>query len=104
MHKQIAAFIICFIVTLALTGCGSKYSNDDFIGKTSIQIDAEFGKFDCCGKPIGTDGMYRNTSCGYTVREPQVGFLGTNPEWLIFIVFDENGIACETYEGYRPGG
>ena len=54
--------------------------------------------------PISEDGLYRDTACGYTVKESRVGFLGTDPEWLVFIRFDENGVAYDTYEGYRPGG
>lgn len=104
MKKWIAVFLICTVFLLCLTGCSTKYHRDDFIGKTSAQIEAEFGAFDCCGVPASADGLYRNTSCGYTIKEPQVGFLGTDPEWLFFIGFNENGIADDTYEGYRPGG
>ena len=104
MKKQIAILLFCVIFLFSLAGCSSKYSTDDFIGKTSTQVEAEFGTFDCCGMPISEDGLYRNTACGYTVKESRVGFLGTNPEWLVFIRFDENGVAYDTYEGYRPGG
>ena len=104
MKKQITVFILCAVFLLSLAGCSSKYRTDDFIGKTSAQIEAEFGIFDCCNIPICDDGLYRNSSCGYTIKEPRVGFLGTDPEWLVFIRFDENGVAYETYEGYRPGG
>ena len=101
MKKQIV-FILLFC--LLLVGCSEKkYDASDFVGKTSAQIIAEFGEFDCGGHP-GEDGMYRNTSCGYTIKEPRVGFLGTDPEVLFFIVFDNNGIAVRCYEGYRPGG
>ena len=72
--------------------------------RTSAQIAAEFGDFDCVGNHAGEDGLYRNSSCGYTIKEPRVGFLGTDPEVLFFISFDENGIAVRCYEGYRPGG
>ena len=104
MKKQIAILLFCVIFLFSLAGCSSKYSTDDFIGKTSTQVEAEFGTFDCCGMPISEDGLYRDTACGYTVKESRVGFLGTDPEWLVFIRFDENGVAYDTYEGYRPGG
>ena len=104
MKKQIAILLFCVIFLFSLAGCSSKYSADDFIGKTSAQIEAEFGTFDCYGMPISEDGLYRDTACGYTVKESRVGFLGTDPEWLVFIRFDENGVAYDTYEGYRPGG
>ena len=104
MKKQITVFLVCAVFLLFLSGCGSEYKESDFIGKTSTQIEAEFGAFDCCGMPADADGSYRNTSCGYTLREPKVGFLGTSDEILFFISFDENGVAYDCYEGYRPGG
>ena len=90
--------IMCF-----LFGC-AKYEANDFIGKTSTEIEAQYGKFDCCLMPSDTDGLYRNCRCGYTIREPRVGFLGTDPEILFFIYFDANGIAHDTSKDYRPGG
>lgn len=104
MKKRIAALLICAIFLLSLAGCKVKYNEDRFIGKTSAQIESEFGPFDCCGMPAGTNGLYQNTACGYTVRKPRVGFFGTDPEILLFISFDENGIARNCYEGCRPGG
>ena len=102
--KRIFLMILSVIIVFGLAGCGSKYREDDFVGKTSLQIENEYGKFDCIGMPVSADGLYRSTACGYTIREARVGFFGTNPEWLFFISFDENGVAVDTYEGYRPGG
>ena len=102
--KKVFLMSLFVIIVFCLTGCGSKYREDDFVVKTSLQIENEYGKFDCIGMPVGADGVYRNTSCGYTIREARVGFWGTDPEWLYFISFDENGVAIDTYEGYRPGG
>lgn len=90
---------------LLLSGCMKEgYRESDFLCKTSAQIISEFGQFDCGGNRPDNDGLYRNTSCGFTVKAPRVGFLGTDPEVLFFITFDENGIAVGCYEGYRPGG
>ena len=102
--KKIAIFLICAAFLSSLVGCSSKFSADDFIGKTSAQIEAEFGAFDCCGMPASEDGLYRNTACGYTIKEPQTTFLGTDPEILFFITFNENGIAVACEKGHRPGG
>ena len=104
MKKQIATLLICAVFALTLVGCSAKYNTDDFIGKTSAQIEDEFGMFDCCGVPISDDGLYRDTACGYTIKESRIDFLETDPEVLVFICFDENGVAYDTYEGYRPGG
>ena len=104
MKKAIVVFLACAVFLLSLAGCANTYNEGDFIGKTSAQIETEFGPFDCIGSSASADGAYRNTACGYTIREPRVGFLGTDPEWLFFICFDENGIAYDTFEDYRPGG
>ena len=104
MKTRIAVLLICCVLALNLMACSAKYSANDFIGKTSSEIEAEFGPFDCLGMPAGEDGLYRNTKCGYTIKESRVGFLGTDPEVLIFIKFDENGTAVSCEEGYRPGG
>jgi hypothetical protein len=104
MKKILAAFLICVVSLFALSGCGNKYSAEDFIGKTSLEIEAEFGKFDLEGIKSSQDGLYKNTACGYTIKEKQKGFLGADPEILIFIDFDENGVATHCWEGYRPGG
>lgn len=104
MKRQTAILLICTVFLFSFVGCRTNYVADDFIGKTSAQIEAEFGIFDCCGMPVSEDGLYRNTECGYTIKEPCVGFLGTEPEVLFFITFDENGMAITCKEGYRPGG
>lgn len=104
MRKQIATILILMMFLLSFSGCSTRYHAEDFIGKTSAQIAAEYGDFDCCEMPASADGLYRNTACGYTIEEAQVGFLGTDPEKLFFITFDENGIAVACEEGYRPGG
>ena len=97
--------VLTTVLTLIMMLCGcQKYQAADFIGKTSAEIIAQYGKFDCLGKPADKNGSYRTTFCGYTVKERRVGFFGTDPEVLFFIRFDENGIAVECYEGYRPGG
>ncbi len=99
-----ALLLICIVFLLSLVGCSDKYNEDDFIGKTSAQIVEEFGQFDCILMHMSSDGLYRNTACGYTIVEAGGGLFGEEPEELIFICFDENGVAYKTYEDYRPGG
>ncbi len=98
-----AALLLLCVLFLGCTGT-EKYTPEQFLGKTSAEIVAEYGAFDCIMMPPDEDGVYRGCSCGYTVKEPRVGFLGTSPEELFFIRFDENGVAVECSEGYRPGG
>ena len=50
------AFLLFALLTLFLTGCSSKYKESDFIGKTSVEIEEEFGKFDCIGMLMEDDG------------------------------------------------
>lgn len=104
MKKFSILLAVTLLAAVLLTGCSSKYRETDFVGKTSLEIQAEYGDFDCVTMPAGDDGLYRNCRCGYTLREPKTGFLGTSPELLYFIRFDENGIAVSCEEGYRPGG
>ncbi len=105
MKRKLIAILLCAVCILLMTGCNTvRYKEKDFLGKTSAEIEQAYGPFDCIGMPAGDDGLYRNTACGYTIREPRVGFLGTEPERLFFIRFDENGVACGCYEGDRPGG
>ena len=81
-----------------------KYDEDWIIGKTSIEIVNKYGEFDCELMPVSEDGFFKKCRCGYTIKEPQTGYLGTSPEILYFITFDKNGVAIECTEGYRPGG
>ena len=104
IHSAIAAVLACVCLMLSLAGCTSKYNAEDFIGKTSAEITSEYGSFDCITMPAGDDGLYRNCKGGYTIKEPKTGLLGTSEEVLFFISFDENGVATECAEGYRPGG
>lgn len=104
MKRYILIFIA--VIMLALTGCSDKYNEDDFIGKRSDEIVANYGEFDnVLGIDVpDEDGIYRNCRCGYIIEEPHTGFLRASEEVLFFIQFDEDGIATECSEGYRPGG
>lgn len=96
----ITIFITCF------TGCSAKYNEDEIIGKRSDEIVNTYGEFDSVlgiGVP-DEDGIYRNCSCGYTIKEPHVGFFGSSDEKLFYIKFDEDGIATGCREDVRPGG
>lgn len=104
MLVDIVAVLACICLMLSFAGCAAKYEAKDFIGKTSAEIVSEYGPFDCITMPASDDGLYRNCRGGYTIKEPKTGFFGTSEEVLFFISFDENGIATECAEGYRPGG
>ena len=94
--KQFILWFLLLALFLTCAGC-AKYTPSNFLGKTSAEIVAQHGAFDCTLMPADSDGLYRNCRCGYTVP-------GTNPEVLLFIFFDENGVAIKCEEGYRPGG
>lgn len=101
--KKLTAFVAAVLLICMISGC-AKYSEKDILGKTSAQIVDEYGEFDCVSTPADADGIYRSCRCGYTVQEALPGYLEQRPEVLFFIHFDENGIAVDTSEGYRPGG
>ena len=97
------AFLLC--VLLLLCGCsGKKYRAEDFIGRSSGEIESIYGTFDCVGMPPCTDGLYKNTRCGYTLRPAKQGLPDKEEELLFFILFDKDGIAVSCENGYRPGG
>ena len=104
MKRVLLLLIVSLAVAVLLSACTTPYREKDFVGKTSLDIVEAHGAFDCITMPAGKDGLYRSCRCGYTVREPRTGFLGTQPEKLFFIVFNEQGIAVSCEEGYRPGG
>lgn len=104
MRKYYIAILAALLLCITCLGCTEPYRAEQFLGKTAAEIVAEYGAFDCTMMPPGEDGLYHSCACGYTIREPRVGFLGTTPEVLFFIRFDENGVAVECSEGYRPGG
>ena len=106
MYKRISGVICCLCLMLTLIGCSEKYNEENIIGKTSDEIISAYGEFD---NVIGINvpdenGMYRNCKCGYTVESSKQGVLGSSDEILLYIHFDENGIATDCEKGPRPGG
>lgn len=104
MKKQHILLVLLAAALVFLAACTAPYRKTDFIGKTSQEIEETYGPFDCITMPVGEDGLYRSCRCGYTVAKQRTGFLGTTPEKLFFITFDDNGVAVSCEEGYRPGG
>lgn len=104
MKRIVVIIVLCTIFTMFLAGCNVKYKEEQFLGKTSAEIENEYGQFDCVFMPANEDGSYRSCRCGYTIKDSRTGFWGTSPELLFFIYFDGNGIAVSCNEGYRPGG
>ena len=96
--------IVALSLSLSLSGCAVRYAQSDFLGKTSVEIVAEYGNFDCVTMSADEDGLYKNCRCGYTITPSRPSFLGVSDELLFFICFDENGIAVDCEEGSRPGG
>ncbi len=97
-------FLLCFLLIFLLSGCGKKFNSDNYIGKNSVEIIDEYGEFDYVIGEANDGGLYKNTKCGYTSKDEQVGFLGTSEEEFYFIYFDERGVAYKCDYGVRPGG
>ena len=96
----ISIFIIVFLLSAA--NRSSKYNEQDFVGKTSAEIINQYGPFDFVTLYPKEDGLYKNCSCGYIIQESSAGFWGTSREMMIFIVFDESGIATGCFESETP--
>lgn len=103
VSRILTAVLLAICVGCIMSGC-EKYDEDDYIGKTSQEIIEQFGEFDYAPTPPDNNGIYKNCRCGYTIEESEQGFLGRSEEVLLFISFDENGVAQSCSEGNRPGG
>lgn len=102
MKKYLTSALVFGLLCLTLVSCSSKYREENLVGNTSEEIINVYGPFDFMTMDPSEDGLYRNCRCGYTTKEARVGFLGTSDEEMIFIIFDENGIAVGVFEGLRP--
>lgn len=104
MKRALSIFCLVSLLVLCLFGCAN-YAPRNFLGKTTAQIEKQYGTFDLPGAPfVSTDSTYRGFGYGYLTKQSQVGFLGTTPAEYFFIVFDENGIAVACYKGYHCDG
>ena len=99
----LALLCLCFLLPLCLSGCG--YDEEWIIGKTSVEIQEQYGTFyrvkllpDSRYVQADADVFYKNADCYYLIEEERVGWLGTYPEEYFVIRFDENGIAVDCYE------
>lgn len=55
--KKITTIFMSICLMLFLAGCGDKYKEEDFIGKTSLEIVEEYRPFDCVIASPGEDGL-----------------------------------------------
>lgn len=101
-----AIVLLTFLVFTLLCSCtaSGKYDEDKIIGLRSDEVIALYGEFDNTSMPICVDGIYRNASCGYIIKDKQVGFLETKPAIYFMIGFDDNGIAFECTQEEGPKG
>ena len=109
MKKGLKVLLIVLLGCLLLVGLVAvwlqvKYLDfkNDVIGKTSEEIQEQYGEFDNSYTSPNADGMYRNTVCSYIVIEKRVGALGTKPPYLVSISFDSDGVADEVF--FQQGG
>ena len=102
-RNRIIPIFLILLLMLCLSAC-SQYRRSDFLGKTSAQIESQYGKFDVIGSFVSTDSKYRDFGYGYRIKESRVGFLGTSPAEYFVIIFDQNGFAVDCYEAYYCDG
>ncbi len=99
----VSACLLLLSFLLCLSSCS--YDEDRIIGKTSSEIEAEYGPFDYIYGESVADGSYCNAGCAYRTKEAHVGFFGTDPAEYYMIYFDAEGKACKVqYPWYVPGG
>ena len=90
--KRIFAMVLVFALMLCFSSCvkeQEKYSEEDFIGLSSKEIEDKFGTFDHRRDIKRADGLYRFTKCGYMVSE---GNFFEQPVYFM-IHFDGHGLA-----------
>ena len=102
---------LALIVGITLACCQYnylKYKNDylefrdNVLGKTSAEVEQIYGKFDWHGMPRGENGLFQNCQCYYIVIEERVGYLGTEPPYIMVVNFDQNGVAYSV--SFEQGG
>ncbi len=102
--KKLWCVLVAALLLLGIWGCSQgKYKEADFLGKTSLEIEEKFGKFEQIFSRADTDGLYRNCACGYITKDAVRGFLGTDPPEYFLVYFDSDGIAYECRKNI-PGG
>lgn len=99
--KVISVFLTVLLVIGITLACSQQddlqYNKDWIIGKTSAEIQENYGEFDQARMPPSSDGLYRRCTCSYFLTEEQVA----DSIMMFSISFDENGVAhdCWTEEG-----
>ena len=88
----VVLLLLGVLLITVFSGC-SKYTEDDFLGLTSLEIIEKYGDFDRKRGTPDEDGLYRDCACGYLISEKETNFFGTTPPEYFMIYFDENGIA-----------
>ena len=81
------------------------YDKNWIVGKTSQEIEEQYGEFDICLNESKIGNNYFETGCGYLTKEKERGAFGTSSDEFLMIFFDANGVAYSIEEDYpRPGG
>ncbi len=103
MKKVVCLILLLICLLMVFSGC-AKYDPDDFIGLTSAEVIEKYGAFDVTRDPASEDGLYRDTFCGYILKEARKGNLGTTTPLYFVIYFDEFGTAYKCGEMYFGEG
>ena len=94
--------IIAVLIYIIIITQWPKYNEKWIIGKTSREIQGKYGTFDVQPVNIDIDDIYRNTEAGYVLVPEKVGLLGTEPAEILYIYFDEDGIAYKCVTKTEP--
>ena len=93
--KKVIVSLIVLSLMLGLSACKmiGQYNVNWIIGKNSDQIEARYGEFDVKPKDGKEYGLYRRCRCAYYLVRDQRNWAGRVPDVLLYIYFDEEGIA-----------
>lgn len=101
MKKMCSIIIVLLLPVIILSGC-KPYSENWVLGKTSIEIEERYGKFDYVGKEPDKNGLYWCCQCVYIAKPQKTGYFGTTLPVHFRISFNGSGIAVKC-EYVTPG-
>lgn len=96
MKKMYIVITVILIQIMILSGC-KPYRENWIYGKTSIEIEERYGKFDFTYGEPDEQGLYRLCRCSYIATPAKKGYFGTTPATYFVIAFNGSGVAvlCE---------
>lgn len=103
-RRMIIIVLLSILITLAVAVvcCQITYWHHKnwIIGKTSLQIQEQYGEFDQAGMPPASDGLHKNCGCSYYITKKLYG----DYLYMFCITFDSDGRASQCRIERGPWG